>query len=165
MPRDQDDVAARQGGAERRVVLAADVAVGQVELAQPGLGADGVDEVEADDLHPGLGQYVERLAPVRRPEGERVVLVGEERGVVDGDENGVLRLVTHAAEDVPVVVVDVLERGVPLGARERERNERRRRGDAEPAQELFLQPLQSPTYTNAAQKNGCAREKWKLSRV
>jgi len=54
---------------------------------------------------------------------------------------------------------------VPFRAREADGEAGRGGGDARPAQEGFMDLLQSPTYTNAAQKNGCAREKWNSPRV
>ena len=143
--RDEDLVALREGGAERRVVVAADLAVRKVELAQPLLGAHLVDEVQADDLGPDLVEHAHGLPEVGRPEGERIVLEQEKRVVVHRDERGVLRNEALPVQDMPVVVVEVLEAGVPFAARRAERERACRRDDGQPAEQLLTQRRQSPT--------------------
>lgn len=116
--RDQHLVAARQRRAQRGIVGAADLRIRQVELLQPGLGADLVDEVQADGLGARLRQHIHGAPEMRRPERQRIILQRRQRIVIHADHRSVFRHVAHAGDHVPIVVVDVFDRLQPAGARQ-----------------------------------------------
>ncbi len=106
--RDQDLVSLRQLTTKRRVVIARNLAVRQLELAQPGLGADGIDEVQTDRLDAGVGKVLHRHREYRLPERQWIVLVLQQGVIVHGDYSGMLRIAPLAGDLMPVVVEDVL---------------------------------------------------------
>ena len=106
---DQDLVAGGQLRPQRRIVIAADITAGQIELGKPGFRADGIDEIESCGCYPGLRERIHRLRPIRRPERQRIVLVFQQGRVVHRDHRGMPGLAPHAGELMPVIVIDILD--------------------------------------------------------
>ena len=104
----EDLAALRKLPAKWRVVISGDVAVRQVQLAQPGLGTHRIDEIQPDGLDTGIGEGLHRTRKMRRPERQRIILVQEQGIVVDGNYGRMLGHPTLARHLVPVVVIDVL---------------------------------------------------------
>ena len=113
---DEHDLSLVQFLPEREVVVAQRVGPREIELADPVLGSEPEEEVDADDSRARFAQRGGRLREERRPEHHRHVAVLHERLVVDDDECDVVRIEANPALAVPQIRIQVLHRREHAGS-------------------------------------------------
>ena len=101
---------------EREVVIAQRVCLREIELADPVLGREPEEEVDADDGRARFAKRGSRLREKRRPEHHRHVAVLHERLIVDNDQGDVVRVEANPALAVPQVRIQVLHRREHAGS-------------------------------------------------